>query len=337
MRPLILAAAVHWGIVWSLAAADPAEVRPGEATESPNRPVAEWVRRLGAEAYQDRDEATRELIRAGRTAIEPVAEAAESGSLEVAARCLTILGILYTSPDEPTRDASRAALEKLAGSKNASVSRRARDIVTPPAANPPPGLPLGGGRIQMKSRMANGRTEVEVDENGTKVRITHDAGRAITVIITLPQKNGGPAPDETKVEAADAAELKKKNPEAARFYEQYGTGRPRAGAFGAAPFGPGPFVNRFPQFPGPPVMPGPPRVLVPRTGFPGVPRGPQEVDPPEKAPPAKAPAAPDQELQRIIERLKELRVKEQVDRDRLEKLAAEIQALAERLGAEKKP
>jgi hypothetical protein len=320
----------------ALEPADPpaGEISPADSADASAKQIAEWVRRLGAESFQDRDEATRELIGAGREAIEPVVKAAESGSLEVAARCLTILGVLFTSPDEATRDASRAALEKLATSKSATVSRRAKQILTPPAANAPPGLVPGGvpgfpmgGKLQVRSRTTNGHTEVEVDENGTQVRIVHTGGRDITVTIQLPAAQGEQNPPaETRVEAVDAAELKKKSADASRYYEQYGTGRPLAGLPGAGPFG-----NQVPRFG------AAPRILMRRFPLPGFPPGPPALDPPQPQKPAPPADDPGPDLQRMIERLKELGADERVDPERLQKLAEEIQGLAERLGAAKKP
>src|SRR5262245_57663567 len=206
MRLLALATVILLGCVSAAIALEPADSprgvnSPADTSGASAKQIAEWVSRLGAESFQDRDEATRELIRAGREAIEPVSQAAEAGSLEVAARCLTILSVLFTSPDEATRDASRAALEKLAASKSPTASRRARQILSPPAANAPPGLVPGGvpglpmgGRLQVSSRTINGHTEIDVDENGTKVRIVHDGGRDITVTVQPPAAQGEKKP-----------------------------------------------------------------------------------------------------------------------------------------------
>jgi hypothetical protein len=326
------------GAVSTAGAVEPAEIPGAEKPNSDSsgasaKQIAEWVGRLGAESFQDRDDATRELIRAGREAIAPVSQAAESGDLEVAARCLTILSVLFTSPDEATRDASRAALEKLAASRSPTVSRRARQILTPPVANGPPGLIPGGvpglpmgGRLQVNSRTTNGHTEVDVDENGTNVCIAHDGGRNITVTIQAPAAQGEQKPPaETKVAAADAAELKKKSAEASRYYEQYATGRPVAGLPGFGRFG-----NQFPRFAGPRIM-----IQVPL--LPGFEPDPPAVDPPRRREPGPKRDDPGPKLQQMIERLKELGADERVDPERLQKLAEEIQALAERLGAAKRP
>jgi hypothetical protein len=122
--------------------------------------------------------------------------------------------------------------------------------------------------VQVRARTTNGHTEVDVDENGKKVHITHEGGRNIKVVIT-PPANGAAKAQPTEVEAADAAELQKKNPEAARYYEQYATGRPVA-------FGAGRFGNQLPHF----ALP--PRILMRRGMRPGFPAPPPAIDPPTK-------------------------------------------------------
>src|SRR5262245_24730294 len=96
--------------------------------------------------------------------------------------------------------------------------------------------------------------------------------------------------------------------------------------------GAGPFGHQFPRFAGPRMM-----IQVPL--LPGFEPDPPAVDPPRRRPKDAAPKRddPGPELRRMIERLKELGADDRVDPERLQKLAEEIQALAERLGAAKKP
>src|SRR5437660_9147985 len=67
--------------------------------------INELCGKLGAADFSSRELATKELLAGGSAVIDKVAAAAETDSLEVVIRCLTILKELYQRPEEQTRGA----------------------------------------------------------------------------------------------------------------------------------------------------------------------------------------------------------------------------------------
>jgi hypothetical protein len=214
------------------------EPKPAAATDQSGEPaspeqIQQWVKELDADSFAARQAATRSLIAAGRPVIDAVAKAAEGESLEVTTRAMEVLTRLYQSEDAATRDAAKAALEKLTSSKNAVAARQAVKALEPPkapepAANVPllPGLPPGfpnvpmipGGRVSVKTTTVNGVKTVEVDENGKIIKILDDPNNGITVTVT--EKVDGK--DKTSTYAGKTAEeLKKNHPQAHDLYEKY--------------------------------------------------------------------------------------------------------------------
>jgi hypothetical protein len=301
--------------------------------------IARLIRELDAPEFDVRERAAKKLVSGGAAVVDAVSQGAESDSLEVAARCLGVLKELYQSPDEATKLAARQALEKLAESRKGAVARRAKDVlnpppVVPPAANPPnnpfPGLPMGVPvNVKVQSRTVNGASEINVEENDTKIRITHLGGRDITVTIRLPKLEGGKEPPAREFAAADAAALKEKHPEAYAYYEKYGTGR-FPGAFPAHLVRFGAALPRIAEPPFPIVPFGPRRNAAP----PQQPAPKKEVAPERDEKAAKTAAARDaarNELKRLTERLQEQAAKADVDPVEIRKLAEEIRAVTERL------
>src|SRR5262249_7722215 len=94
--------------------------------------IDELCEKLGDADFSCREQATKELLSGGTAVIDSVAAAAESDSLEVVIRSLAILKELYQRPDEQTRGAAAAALQKLSASRRRSTARRAAEILNPP-------------------------------------------------------------------------------------------------------------------------------------------------------------------------------------------------------------
>lgn len=82
------------------------------------------------------------------------------------------------------------------------------------------GQPIGGGNIQvfqLQANGVNGSRSVDVDDNGKKIHIDEDQNG---IELRVTEKVNGQDKTQT-YKAKDAAELKKKSPEAAKLYEQY--------------------------------------------------------------------------------------------------------------------
>ena len=246
--------------------------------------IAQWIRELDSDLFATRQSAAQKLFEAGQPAIKAVSEAAGSQSLEVATQAIEILRRMLHSDTAPLHEAAKQALEELAKGDNAAASRAREALAPPPAPQAQnPGIPFGpggiivpgggiqiginGGNIQfgaaggaqvirMRTKIANGTTTTEVEENGKKVKIENDPNNGIEINVT-EKVNGQDKTDTYK--AKDADELKKKSPQAYKLYERYGQ---RAGGFGniqiqaqaiPVPFG---------------VPPGIPMPAIPQNAFP---------------------------------------------------------------------
>jgi hypothetical protein len=222
--------------------------------------IDELCGRLGAADFSSRELATKELLAGGSAVIDKVAAAAETDSLEVVIRCLTILKELYQRPEEQTRGAVAAALQRLSGNRRRSTARRAAEILNPPEIanatsrqiqlrrlNAPAGgvafrvfqagNAVGGGNGGTSIRITNdnGNVRVNAVEGGRTVVITHQNESNIIVCITHPPGAGENAGKTTVHPARNLAELKEKHPEAHRFYEQYCVGMQRLAGGGIVP------------------------------------------------------------------------------------------------------
>jgi len=232
----------------------PALVTPGRLARGR---IDELCSLLGAADFSSRELATKELLAGGGAVIDRVtATAAETDSLEVVIRCLTILKELYQRPDEQLRASVAAALQKLSASPHRSTARRAAEILNPPdianamsrqfqlrRINGPGGaagvrvfqagniVARGNGVTSIRATNDNGSVRVNAVEAGRTVVITHQNETNIIVCITLPPGAGENTGKTTVHSARNLAELKEKHPEAYRLYEQYCSGMRRlAGA-----------------------------------------------------------------------------------------------------------
>jgi len=246
--------------------ADKAKDTAKAAPKATAADIARWVKDMDAEEFATREQAVVKLAEAGKAAIAPVAAAAKGKSLEVSTRSVSVLKKLLASKDESTKAAAKAALEELAKDEKhpaAHMAWQALEESKPPRKNR--GIAtVGGGRfviggaggnivinavavagagqMQISVKNVNGEKEIDVVDNGKKIKITE--GKAgITVTVTDPPKGKEKAKPK-QYKAADAKELKKKHPEAHKLYEKYATddgavvgniriGRVGAGAGGA--------------------------------------------------------------------------------------------------------
>jgi hypothetical protein len=228
-----------------------ATVARAEALPESSPDSAQLIEQLDAPEFARRQEASRKLTEAGKAAFSALEKAAQAGQREVAIRAIEILKSHFQGGDDDTRQAAKVSLERLAAGASQPAAQRAKDVL-----NPPP-EPLGAGNlgginpavIQLMQQQAmrqqalqqqglrlqfgaapgqritrtsvrtiNGLREIEV-QNGDKVTKVRDVpGGGIEGEIT--EKVGGK--DTTrKVEAKDLDDLKKKDADLARVYEQY--------------------------------------------------------------------------------------------------------------------
>jgi hypothetical protein len=191
------------------------------------------IDQLEAAEFAERQAASQKLAEAGPAAIPELQRAAESKSRETSDRALEILKRHFERGDNDAQAAARAALERLAASgQNAATARRADHVLNPPPEPTVITAPINAaqiqvamanriGRVQMNVRVANGKRDVEVRDNNRKIKIQTFPNGRIELEIAEPI-NGKEV--TRKFEAKDLNELKQKDAEAGRVYEQYNRG-----------------------------------------------------------------------------------------------------------------
>lgn len=199
-----------------------------------------WIKGLDETEFARRQEASQRLMEAGKAVFPELESAALQGRREASGRAMEILERHFQRGDDDTKQAARAALERLAKTGNAGVVQRANNALNPPqqpaeqAFGPFGALPIMPGRnvqIQIAAnnanarrvhiRSVNGKKEIEVEENGKKTKVQDGANGGIEAEIT--EKINGKE-QVRKVSAKDLDELKKKDADAARIYEQFQQG-----------------------------------------------------------------------------------------------------------------
>ena len=198
--------------------------------------IGKLVAQLNDDRFTERQAASQRLEAIGRSAIPALAKAALGESLEVTLRSVELLRKFLESSDAPTRQAAREALETISRSDRASAAgaaKEALDTLKPPQ----PGRNVFGGVRQgglvnvvavarkMTVRNANGVRDIEVEDNGRKIKIHDDPQQGIKV--EIPEVKDGKETPKT-YEAKNADELEKKAPEAYKLYKQYAGNAPGA-------------------------------------------------------------------------------------------------------------
>jgi hypothetical protein len=212
-------------------AARAADESPLEALRADSE-IAKAIEKLDANMFAARNEASRMLEDAGRSAIGPITDAALGDSREVTMRCLDILKKHFNSEDEQLQEAAKEALQTIVDSKHEIAAHRAKDVLEPKPPqqlNAAPGFGIMPGQIQIQInaiggaqkrqiRVNNGVKTVEVEEKGQKIKITEDPAKGIEIEVT--EKKDGKETTE-KYAAKSADELKKNHPEAHKLYEKH--------------------------------------------------------------------------------------------------------------------
>lgn len=317
----------------------PAEPAGEEKAETPD--YAELARQLDADKFQDRQAAGLKLAEAGKAAIPALAEAAQNGSREAATRAIEILKNHFQKGDEANKAAAKEALDAIAKGENPAAARRAEEALNPKPANQnlPPGLGnlrIAPGRIQIQVqgiaggaggnkrvtvKNNNGVKDIEVDDNGKKVKIHDDPNDGIKIEVTEKNKEGK---EETKkYEAKNVEELKKNHPEGHKIYDEYSK-QPGGIQIQGIQLQPGVLPPGFPQLPVP--------------GVPGIPAAirPIRVRPALERPATAKIEAVQKQLEEALESLKKLE-QDGAKPDSIKKLADLIEAAKKQLDEAKGP
>jgi tetratricopeptide (TPR) repeat protein len=209
-----------------------------EETDAPPllEPAADFdalIKQLDADEFGDRQVASEKLTEAGVAAIDALKQAAEGDSREAARRAIEILTKHLGGNAEELKAAAKQALEKIAANeqRHPIAARLAKAALNPkPDAQQLPGIQLVPGQIQIqvqaiagggrrvRTKIVNGVKEIEAEEDGQKVKIVDDPNNGIKLEIT--EKKDGKETTR-KIEAKDAEDLKKQDPEAHKIYEKY--------------------------------------------------------------------------------------------------------------------
>jgi len=204
----------------------------GDPAAAAEPDIATLIQDLDANRFSKRQDASRKLKDLGQPAIAALTEAALGASREASSRSFEILKDHFASGDDKLKEAAKAALQKLSASDKAPIAHKAKDVLDPKPPQPAqPMNPFGRAQIQMNFRIGgaqrvqmkevNGVKDIDIKEQDRSIKIHEDPNKGITVEIT-EKKDGKDV--KQKYEAKDAAELKKKHPEAHKLYEKYNKG-----------------------------------------------------------------------------------------------------------------
>ncbi|MEC7566866.1 MAG: hypothetical protein VX738_14375 [Planctomycetota bacterium] len=207
-----------------------------QEAEADDQPIITLIKQLASPNFAERQTASQKLTALGQTAIPKLVAAAQGNNREAVTRSVDVLKTHLKSADENLKAAAKSALEKLSEVEQGVGPRLAREALAPPKPKPQPvpGQPAPGFRILpqiqlqvqggaqgIQMRNVNGVKDVEVTENGRKVKIHDDPNQGIKVEI-IETKEGKPV--TRTFQAKNADELKKKSAEAHALYEKYAKG-----------------------------------------------------------------------------------------------------------------
>jgi hypothetical protein len=224
-------------LIAQLAFAEDAQTNVPDSLENQiQTSIANW----DSSSFSTRNSATRQLREVGAAAFPALTELAKRGGGEPLLRAFDLLKSSLNSHDAEVKAAARKSLDEIALSSNVRAARSAQRILrehdrppqvasnqpfrmAPPQIQMQFGLaPMGvnpaNGVRRISTRIVNGATTVEVTEPGSKIKIQSDQTGKIKMEVTKP-KLGVDVTE--KFEAANAAELKTKHPEAHQIYQKY--------------------------------------------------------------------------------------------------------------------
>ena len=197
--------------------------------------ISSLIKQLNDDEFSKRESAVKKLTELGAAAVPALTRATRLKSPEPSMRAFDIIVHHYRTGDEETKKKAANALKKIAKSKSSHATKAKEAIEAPKevagTANKVTAkadIRVGGEGISFKRvsvTVQDGITKVDAEENGQKVKIHDDPEKGISIEIT-EDKEG--KKETNKYQAANAEELRKKNPEAHKIYQKY-TGNVKAG------------------------------------------------------------------------------------------------------------
>ena len=196
--------------------------------------IGSLIKQLDDDQFSKREAAVKKLTELGAAAIPALTKATRRKSPESSMRAFNIIVRQYKDGDEATKNKATNALKKIAKSDKPHAAE-AKKLLEPPknvlgtanGVTAKADIQIGGNagiNRRVSVMVQNGVTTVDAEENGQKVKILENPKKGITVEIT----EGKEGKKETnKYQAANAEELKKKNPKAHELYQKY-TGNVKA-------------------------------------------------------------------------------------------------------------
>lgn len=273
--------------------------------------IADLVKQLDAEEFPARQEASKELEALGEKAVAALEKATASDSSEVSMRSFDILRGQFEKGPAGAKEAARQALDRIAKADRGPASKRAGEILNPPAqsssvtpvrpgiaraAIPLPaagGIRIAGARVMIAGAAAGGGVETKIKiEDGVKTTEVKDKDRQVKIVeeaeksLTVEVTEAADGKETTaKFEAKNAEEMKTKNPKAYEIYEKYAAkgAEFKIGGFGVVP-------GVVPALPVPvplPIAPAPGFIPAPRL-VPALPGGLVPVEPAPVVPAKKS-------------------------------------------------
>ena len=200
-----------------------------------NKDIAQWIAKLNAKTFGDRQEATAKLFRSGIDAFPQLVEAAKTSQIrETVTRCVEIIKRHWKEGTPDAKSKAETALQELEKSSNLLAANRAKSILRPPRVAAPRRFGgnrvLGGGlarprirvmrvqRLQIPVAQGNFNRSVKIIAGKKKISINEKPGE-IKIEVSDVDKDGKPVIKKWK--AKSAADLKQNDPEGYKIYQQY--------------------------------------------------------------------------------------------------------------------
>ena len=168
---------VAWGCTTACAG------QKGDAPPSAKQ-IAEWARQLDDDAFSVREAASRNLLKAGQAAIEPVAAAAAGSSLEVTTRSIDILAELASAG--ATARPAKEALSKLATSEHPATAVRASKALRAYQQRIAATLARSGAQVQTRDGQFVAVNFDAATELGENLRLLHELPDVEEVSLSNP-------------------------------------------------------------------------------------------------------------------------------------------------------
>lgn len=178
--------------------------------------IETWISDLSAKQLSKRQKARQELVKIGAAAVPSLVLATNADDKNTREKSVSLLGVLLASKDKDTKDAAMAALQLLADSGTPAVAALAKQALNasgiPGTARNEPNFRATSSRVSVS--VVNGAKTIDAEEHGRKVHIQEAPGKGIQMEITEGDKS-------KKLKIKDAAELKRKHPDAHKVYMKY--------------------------------------------------------------------------------------------------------------------